>query len=163
YDTDAYGNTFVFDGPGTASIWFSDGDHLTNFSANQYIFTGRQCDQETGLYDYRARSYSPALGRFAGRDPIGYVPIQYSYVISHVRRNRAIRSGDMNLFARKNVLETVDPQGLRECKVSAFTVNPPVGRRKTESMTGIPLPVLGKIHTSIDYPFTETADFDRVC
>ena len=36
------------------------------------MFTGRQFDIETGLYYYRARYYSPDLGRFLQTDPIGY-------------------------------------------------------------------------------------------
>jgi RHS repeat-associated protein len=36
------------------------------------MFTGREYDAETGLYYYRARYYSPALGRFLQRDPVGY-------------------------------------------------------------------------------------------
>ena len=39
---------------------------------NPYYFTGRRLDTETGLYYYRARYYSPALGRFLQTDPIGY-------------------------------------------------------------------------------------------
>jgi len=37
-----------------------------------YRFTGQRLDPETGLYYYRARYYSPALGRFLQTDPIGY-------------------------------------------------------------------------------------------
>ena len=40
--------------------------------ANQYFFTGRQYDSETGLYYYRARYYSPNIGRFMQTDPVGY-------------------------------------------------------------------------------------------
>jgi RHS repeat-associated protein len=36
-----------------------------------FQFTGRRVDPETGLYYYRARYYSPALGRFLQTDPIG--------------------------------------------------------------------------------------------
>ena len=36
------------------------------------MFTGRRYDSETGLYYYRARMYSPTLGRFMQPDPIGY-------------------------------------------------------------------------------------------
>ena len=36
------------------------------------MFTGRQFDIETGLYYYRARYYSPDLGRFLQTDPVGY-------------------------------------------------------------------------------------------
>ncbi len=39
---------------------------------NRFGFTGREYDSETGLYYYRARMYSPQLGRFLQTDPIGY-------------------------------------------------------------------------------------------
>ena len=35
------------------------------------MFTGREFDGEIGMYYYRAREYSPAMGRFLQRDPIG--------------------------------------------------------------------------------------------
>ncbi len=38
----------------------------------QFGYTGQRVDQETGLYYYRARHYSPQWGRFAQADPIGY-------------------------------------------------------------------------------------------
>ncbi len=41
-------------------------------SGNPYRYTGRRLDPETGLYYYRARYYSAALGRFLQPDPIGY-------------------------------------------------------------------------------------------
>ena len=34
-----------------------------------FAFTGREYDEETGLYYYRARYYSPSLGRFLQVDP----------------------------------------------------------------------------------------------
>jgi RHS repeat-associated protein len=37
-----------------------------------YRYTGRRFDEETGLYYYRARYYSPVLGRFLQTDPVGY-------------------------------------------------------------------------------------------
>jgi len=45
-------------------------------------YTGRQYDPETGLYYYRARYYSPYLGQFLTRDPIGTKddPNLYMYV-----------------------------------------------------------------------------------
>lgn len=35
-------------------------------------FTGQRFDQESGLYYYRARAYSPQWGRFVQADPVGY-------------------------------------------------------------------------------------------
>ncbi|HNI35897.1 MAG TPA: RHS repeat-associated core domain-containing protein, partial [Microthrixaceae bacterium] len=37
-----------------------------------FRYTARRYDRETGLYYYRARYYSPDLGRFMQTDPIGY-------------------------------------------------------------------------------------------
>jgi RHS repeat-associated protein len=39
---------------------------------NRILFTGREYDQETGLYYYRARYYNPQIGRFLQTDPKGY-------------------------------------------------------------------------------------------
>ena len=41
-------------------------------SGNPFRYTGRRLDPETGLYYYRARYYSPSIGRFLQTDPIGY-------------------------------------------------------------------------------------------
>src|SRR5262249_52763214 len=37
----------------------------------QFGYTGQRVDPETGLYYYRARHYSPGLGRFLQTDPLG--------------------------------------------------------------------------------------------
>jgi len=58
-------------------------------------FTGRRLDPETGLYYYRGRAYSPALGRFLQTDPIG-------------------TQGGINLYAYvgNDPLDLIDPMGL---------------------------------------------------
>ena len=63
--------------------------------ATPYRYTGRRFDAETGLYHYRARAYSPALGRFLQPDPIGYL-------------------GGLNLYAyvANDPLNRLDPFGL---------------------------------------------------
>jgi RHS repeat-associated protein len=49
---------------------------------NSFRYTGREWDQETGLYYYRARYYDPTIGRFIREDPIGFTGGDnfYSYV-----------------------------------------------------------------------------------
>ena len=71
YDTDAYGNTLTFTGPGADNTWFTD-DDVQGEGANDIIFCGYRYDPETSFYYVRNRSYCPTLGRWLQRDPIGY-------------------------------------------------------------------------------------------
>ena len=41
-------------------------------AVDRFLFTGRELDQETGLYFYRSRYYSPQLGFFVSQDSIGF-------------------------------------------------------------------------------------------
>ncbi len=59
------------------------GNCSTNCSGGvPFKFTGQYLDPETGLYYYRARYYSPAMGRFLQVDPVGYTADMdlYTYV-----------------------------------------------------------------------------------
>jgi RHS repeat-associated protein len=73
----------------------SFGNQTQNLTT-RYGYTGRERDDFTGLMHYRARWYSPDLGRFISQDPIGF------------------RGGDVNLFAyvMNNPLKFTDPKGL---------------------------------------------------
>ncbi len=51
--------------PGTIRYWSNYG--------NPYMWTGQRYDAETRLYHFLCRSYSPELGRWLQRDPLGYV------------------------------------------------------------------------------------------
>ena len=53
---------------------------------NNYGFTGRYLDSETGLWYFRARYFSDELGRFISRDPLGYVDGVSLYVAYFVHR-----------------------------------------------------------------------------
>ena len=61
-----------------------------------FAFTGREWDQETGLYYYRARYYDPRQGRFLTKDPIGFA------------------GGGVNLhrYVQNNPINLIDPSGL---------------------------------------------------
>jgi RHS repeat-associated protein len=68
YSYDPYGNV-------------TQSDTTTGFT-NPYLYTGREADS-TGLYYYRARYYSPTMGRFISEDPLGFGGGQnnfYAYV-----------------------------------------------------------------------------------
>jgi RHS repeat-associated protein len=76
YEYDVYGQPAIFDGAGNPLTASAIG--------NPYLFTARQYDPESGNYDYRARLYSPWVGRFLQMDPSGYVDGMnaYEYVTS---------------------------------------------------------------------------------
>jgi RHS repeat-associated protein len=61
----------------------------------RFGYTGRELDDETGLYYYRARYYDAGLGRFISQDPIGFT------------------AGDTNLYRYVNNSPTnaTDPMG----------------------------------------------------
>lgn len=67
----------VTDAAGTVQNVY-DYDAFGNFLEREeavespYGFTGREYDEESGLYFYRARYYSPELGRFVSEDPVGF-------------------------------------------------------------------------------------------
>jgi RHS repeat-associated protein len=68
-----------------------------------FRYTGRRFDRETGLYYYRARYYSPNLGRFLQTDSVGY-------------------KDDLNLYAYvgSDPLDKTDPTGT-ECDKQGTT------------------------------------------
>lgn len=68
----------------------------TGTLVNPFQYTGRDFDQETGTYYYRARYYDPGVGRFANEDPTEF------------------RSDDLNLYSyvHGSPINYTDPTGL---------------------------------------------------
>lgn len=94
YDTDAYGNTLCYSGPGTDSDWFTDDDVQTHNPINTTIFTGRQYDFESQIYYYRVRYYSPQIGRFISRDPLTNAELSQGPNLYRYVKNCPVNSAD---------------------------------------------------------------------
>ena len=76
----------------------------TGTGSTPFDYTGRENDGASGLYYYRARYYSPALGRFISEDPIG------------------LRGGGLNFYAYAsgNPISRTDPLGLWSFKLEGY-------------------------------------------
>ncbi|MBM3273194.1 RHS repeat-associated core domain-containing protein, partial [Candidatus Kaiserbacteria bacterium] len=75
-----------------------------------FAYTGRERDEETGLYYYRARFFDPLTGRFISEDPLGF----------------AAGDANVNRYVGNHPNLSTDPMGLQEgCRVwqDAFIKN----------------------------------------
>lgn len=66
---------------------------------NPFRFTGREWNEESGLYYYRARYYDPGTGRFISKDPIDSKPID-------------LQTQNRYIYVNNNPQTYVDPFGL---------------------------------------------------
>jgi len=79
--------SFTYDAWGTPSGTDASGLSLqVSGFASRFLYTAREFDRETGLYHYRARAYSPRLGRFQQFDPIDFGGGQSS-LLAYVANN----------------------------------------------------------------------------
>ncbi|WP_437589009.1 RHS repeat domain-containing protein [Sorangium sp. So ce1000] len=83
---------------GTTAYWSASS--AAEVSLKRYRYTGKEKDEETGLYYHGARYYAPWLGRWTSADPAGMVDGPNLY--KHVRGN-PIRLLDPNGTDSKNV------------------------------------------------------------
>jgi len=88
------------------ALRFSSG---ASANSNNYLFTGRELDRESTLYNYRNRYYNPSVGRFLTKDPIGLRGgiNFYSYVIN----NPAILKDPSGLDVEVTLYEGAGPYG----------------------------------------------------
>ncbi len=87
YTYDVFGQPTIRNGSGTIIP--------TSAVGNRFLFTGREWDQELGVYYYRARYYHPSVGRFNARDPLGQS-----------------MGANLYTYVKNNPLRFVDPTGL---------------------------------------------------
>jgi RHS repeat-associated protein len=76
---------YTYDAFGRPTVKDAGGNTLST-SKIPFLFTGREYDWETGLYQYRARDYHPDLGRFLQPDPLGFAsgdPNLYRYCVNN--------------------------------------------------------------------------------
>ena len=102
----------------------------------RFQYTGQKWIPELGMYDYKARMYSPTLGRFLQTDPIGYGDglNWYNYV-----------GGDPVNFS--------DPSGLNACAdLSKFTKVPGFEYTDANGATVIVAPICGGSIIQYDPP-----------
>jgi RHS repeat-associated protein len=110
--TDAAGaklQTYTFDVWGEPSGFDASGSPIAASAfESRFLFTAREYDVETALYHYRARTYSPQLGRFAQFDPIDFA------------------AGDTNLlrYADNQPTFLIDPLGMTGEEVCDEEVHP---------------------------------------
>jgi RHS repeat-associated protein len=81
--------------------------------AQNYKFTGKERDSESGLDNFGARYHAFAMGRFVTPDPL------------HVMKQKLIDPQQLNMYAyvRNNPIRFVDPKGMynTDCKGSDIT------------------------------------------
>ena len=100
YAYSAFGEMKIFNRIGTEIQESSIG--------NIFGFTGREFDVESDLYYYRARFYSPEIGRFISSDPHAGKVKQPSSVINKY------------IYGVNNPIEFLDPDGKFAISLSAF-------------------------------------------
>ena len=88
-------------------------------TAKRYRYTGKERDEETGLYYHGARYYAPWLGRWISFDPLGLIDGPNGYIYA---RNRPTYLTDSNgMAATEEVLAEVESHQVREADILART------------------------------------------
>jgi len=88
--------------PSAAALMFQSGG---GSGGNHYKFTGKELDEESGLYNYGARMYSPTMGRFLTPDwSAKPVPVPYADLTNPQTLN-------LYSYAYNNPTRFTDPDG----------------------------------------------------
>ncbi len=94
-----------------------------------YTYTGREYDEESGLYYYRARYYDPKIGRFITQDPIGFSgginffsyvennPVNFVDPLGLARKRSEGWWQDCNTVEMAQCIADCAPRGVKSCKI----------------------------------------------
>ena len=117
---------FDYDAFGAVTVLDKNGAVIPDAPKTNCLFTGREFQPESGLYNYRNRFYHPGVGRFLQTDPVG------------------IKAGDINIYTYvgNNPVILNDPFGLfNYVKAAVGSIN--IGRGVFKVFTGVPKVALG--------------------
>jgi RHS repeat-associated protein len=114
YAYSAYGEPVFTNASGTVLADSAEDD--------RYTFTGREWDEELGLYHFRARMYDAESGRFCGRDPIGFEGSRWG----------------LFAFVSSDPLNSIDPLGLQQGPIVPGQPWPPGTRPPSDSPKFVP-------------------------
>jgi RHS repeat-associated protein len=139
YHTDPAGTPLAMTDVNGSVVWradyrpFGEEQIITEAVSNNYQFTGKEKDEETGLHYFGARYLESKIGRFVSPDPVGAVDS---------------RTGSINEKVLRN------PQRIN---LYAYALNNPYRYIDLDGNEDIELPLLERIRNFVDNPSAETA------
>jgi RHS repeat-associated protein len=143
YTYDAYGQPTITSGAG-APIATNPWGTARSAVDNPWLFSGRQFDEESGLFFYRMRYLDPVLGRFISRDPIAYVD-----------------GFNLYEYAASNPGKFVDPFGLT-LRIGSETVTADLPLYKKLNTDAFTKELLDKmINSKHNYSYRDAAHFSN--
>lgn len=155
---------------GTASFFAARSG--VEVSLKRYRYTGKERDEESGLYYHGARYMAPWLGRWTSTDPLYWqTKNSYSskatYFLSsktsdktnldeqtHLAFNRIeTTEQDLYLFVDNNPLRFIDPTGFRGVATGHSAIRPPVHRSEQGTVpSNSPIPPKPPLQVPRDFP-----------
>ena len=114
YVTETVTERYEYNAYGKATIYDADYSQVRSETAigNDYLFTGRRYDPETGNHYYRNRYYNQDLARFLQKDPLGIAPNTFMGNEKFAPKSQYTDGGNLYQYVRSNSLNGFDPFGL---------------------------------------------------